>query len=420
MKKPLSLFLFCFSAFIYLPNAFALDSANNTKQGSYLLKAEGVKVDGGEVYFDMNLKVKLWTLMGEPVNECVATWNLRSVHLDNQKTYRQNEVPAKVWKQIEIVNAEVVFPISTTSLINDISSNYSMTYLPCDLGALNASGDKKFSLSPPESSSWDKLLTLRNDYSGDKTSMWVDQANAKKIVSSKLTNFKKEPLNQHDIVKFNIDLSALQEWAQEHEKEKQNKEPDNNSIWDQIDEQVAGPEIEKKLSQLRSEYRKKAYAQCQSTMNQITSCYQKSNCAPKSDTEIYTCFAKTCGNKPNEQICNGKMTCPPRKENNEDRRNDGVTRYTLCFPTYCDGIYVDNPKYIQWKSCTDNALECKVDNTCIQKCNPNGYSNADQCTEQAMSNAPTYENAKKLIKDGWKKKASQPKPSASQPTNFLD
>lgn len=424
MKHAKALLMIVWSA-IFLPySVFGLETSK-VKQATYTLNADGYKVKGAELYFDMTLKVKLWTLMGEPVNECVATWDLRSVHFDNGKSFGKRDVPAKVWKEIDVVNAEVAFPIGTTSLINDIPSNYATTYLPCDLGALNGSGDKKFSLNSPESSSWDKLLALRNDYIGSKNSNWVDQDTAKRIVFSKLTDFKKIPLKHYDITKFNINLSALEEWAQEQDKPK--KEVETNSIWDEMDEQAAGPEIEKKLRELRGDYRKKAYAKCQSEWNTISSCYKNSNCAPKSESEIRACQVEQCGNEPLKTICNGKMTCPPSKVNKEapdkeEAPDDGVTRYhyVFCFPTYCDGIYVDNPKYREWKSCTESALECKVDNACVKKCNPNSYTSVDQCAEKAMQNGPTIQDAKKLIREGWKQKAAQPKSNVSQPSNFLD
>jgi hypothetical protein len=183
-----------------------------------------------------------------------------------------------------------------------------------------------------------------------------------------------------------------------------------SNIWDELDDKGAEPEIQKRLKELRDAYRGKATHQCDTELKKINTCYTTSNCQPKSENEIQGCLAEQCGNRPTKDI-----TVRSWYESTGESTCKGTC---IVFPNRFE--YKPNPKYAPWQSCTQNASQCRVDQSCIDKCNPHNYSTVDQCVEKSMQNGPTADDAKKLVREGWKKKAVQPKSSSTQPTNFLD
>ncbi|MFZ2890648.1 hypothetical protein, partial [Sulfuricurvum sp.] len=100
----------------------------------------------GTVNFDMEAKLKLYTLTGEPVDICHARWKPNWVQLKNQKSkiYTAKNVPAKVWNKIDIVDTDIAFPFSFANQSYNVH---------CNPGVFEPHNTQKFSMNTPGSTS---------------------------------------------------------------------------------------------------------------------------------------------------------------------------------------------------------------------------------------------------------------------------
>lgn len=118
------------------------------------------KVANGHVIVDVKMIAKLWTLMGEPVVYCSASWTLRNVNLTftrrgESRVLLQPDMPASVWfKDVDLIDAKFAIPL----VRKRSGSAPERAWLPCDIGATNANGDPRGSFTVPGSPDWSRLL----------------------------------------------------------------------------------------------------------------------------------------------------------------------------------------------------------------------------------------------------------------------
>lgn len=184
------------------------------------------------------------------------------------------------------------------------------------------------------------------------------------------------------------------------------------NLTEMLDGAASQPLVEAKLKQLRARHLEKVEGQCASEWQRINACYTAGQCTPKSEDDIRQCQVKACGGRPAERVCDEPLSCKPSNEPTKP----GWGR--LCLPTYCNGNYVDNPKFNDWKRCADDAVHCRVSDACVVRCNPRGYANAARCVQSNQAHgAPTEADARALVEQAQKAPRERPK---SKPTEFLD
>lgn len=117
--------------------------------------------------------------------------------------------------------------------------------------------------------------------------------------------------------------------------------------------------------------------QCKGDWSRISACYASQGCQPKSDEEIRQCETKACGNPPAKSVCDQPLSCRP-----------GAVG--LCFPIYCNGDMIPNPKFQEWESCVQRTNSCRVNESCSARCNPNQYASQADCVDKILGkSSPT-------------------------------
>lgn len=152
----------------------------------------------GHVTLDLKMVAKVWTLMGEPVVYCSASWKMRNASVDIQRRGQwhrvtQQDMPAKTWDAVDLVQATIGYPIARK---NQSFREVAHAWVPCDIGASNGSGDARGSFNVPGSPSWGQLLITRERFQGsrawDAAPNWMPAAEAKAMLKS--PDFELRPL----------------------------------------------------------------------------------------------------------------------------------------------------------------------------------------------------------------------------------
>lgn len=148
------------------PGSSRLERRYETTLNYQLDKAKSSSHVRGFVTLDLKMIAKVWTLMGEPVVYCSASWKMKGANVEIQRRGQWHlldtqGMPAKVWDAVELVEATIAFPVAKKG------QSYRETphaWVPCDIGATNASGDPRGSFNVPGSPSWDRFLLSRARY----------------------------------------------------------------------------------------------------------------------------------------------------------------------------------------------------------------------------------------------------------------
>jgi hypothetical protein len=174
---------------------------------SYTLPPD--KVANGHVVVDVKMIAKLWTLMGEPVVYCSASWTLRDVvgtslvferRGESRRLMRQG-MPASVWKDVGLVDATFAIPL----VRKRPGSSAEKAWLPCNIGATNANGDPRGSFTVPGSPDWSRLLLTPSRFQ-DTRRPWDDAANF--MTAEEAKAFLKSPDTSMETVGRDRDVSS--------------------------------------------------------------------------------------------------------------------------------------------------------------------------------------------------------------------
>lgn len=191
----------------------------------------------------------------------------------------------------------------------------------------------------------------------------------------------------------------------------------SRKIWDDLDESAADGQIKTKHDQLVRDFRGKAEMECRAEWSRISACYKTTGCRVPSESETEQCVKAHCGNEPQKRIA-GK--CLEYEKPKLPANAGSGTKYFDLFPKcerYAEGP--PNPMYSYWEQCIASASHCRIDLSCVNRCNPSQYRDADGCVQSRMARAPTESEARAAVRQDWKLKESQPKKSSAS-RNFLD
>jgi len=172
---------------------------------NYMLPRD--KVANGSVIVDVKMIAKLWTLMGEPVVYCSASWTLRNVNLtftrrgESRVFLRQEGMPASVWKDVDLIDAKFAIPL----VRKRSGSSPERAWLPCDIGATNANGDPRGSFTVPGSPNWSRLLLTPERFQ-NVNRRWDDAANYMTAAEAKA--FLKSPDTSMETIGRDRDFST--------------------------------------------------------------------------------------------------------------------------------------------------------------------------------------------------------------------
>ncbi len=164
------------------------------------------KVANGQVIVDVKMIAKLWTLMGEPVVYCSASWTLRNANLtltrrgESRVFLRDESMPASVWKDVDLIDAKFAIPL----VRKPSGSSPERAWLPCDIGATNANGDPRGSFTVPGSPDWSRLLLTPERFQ-NVNRRWNDAANYMTAAEAKA--FLKSPDTSMETVGRNLGVS---------------------------------------------------------------------------------------------------------------------------------------------------------------------------------------------------------------------
>lgn len=175
-------------------------------KGSFRYEGDLPDGDGNQASVRIDLRVRLSTLMGEPVVYCTGRWNLDAVQIAG-KRYRDIDVPADVWRQVDLVGINLAFPM-TVPMANVAYDQVKYAALPCDPGVFYGPGNKHASFNVPGSPAWDRLL-LRPDwlrYSSDLNERATHASAPESFVSAE--QVKSWLKDRKRKIQFNVDGSG--------------------------------------------------------------------------------------------------------------------------------------------------------------------------------------------------------------------
>ncbi len=179
----------------------------------------------GYVQLKLKAVAKVWTLMGEPVVYCSAAWSLVGTNLQaeqrNQWHYLlPSSTPREVFDGIGLVQATVAFPLYRKG---QSYRETPVSWVPCDLGAMNGNGDPKGSFNVPGSPDWSRFLMVRNRH-GDRPwndpAQYLPAAEAKALLASGQYEFRAGEggrLNDGAALRFEFNLSSVRSWLAEQQ-----------------------------------------------------------------------------------------------------------------------------------------------------------------------------------------------------------
>ncbi len=174
-----------------------------------LVKADGG--DGDHAFIGLELRSKLWTLIGEPVTLCVARWTLSSVSIGG-KAYSRNDIPTKVWQQITLYDAKIHLRL--------YSKAFGFFYYQCDPGVFSSAGDAQASFNVPGSPDWSKLFYRLPSRVTEKTS-YFPSLDAKAAFKDPLTTATENYLlDRQQIEQLHVNLVPVRLWLAENARQK--------------------------------------------------------------------------------------------------------------------------------------------------------------------------------------------------------
>lgn len=398
-----------------------------------------------EVCAHYRINWKMWSLMGEPVGDYNLAWDITSIQLMDPKrklisNYSLDQLPDELKKSASKIELYI------DGFANAQTSENIIAFHRFNTGTAVRTGAGS-SLNVPGSPNWNKLFIKSGgtpcNTEQSNESWYLDSKKAKKIFTAgiKLSDLQICPSSSvSELTSLESAISTLCEkpgadkkysfCPKQKAKEEETKKPPQeytSNIWDELDDKTAEPEIRKKYQELVQSFRKSQMPKCEQKMKAIKQCISKAPCnAPKLPAGI---DEEKCKNIPREPYYSGiglRLTsgscddaCKKKREENHkredaERKADYNRRHNEWYSQYGDLYKKCEPLL----NSSDNVKKCIGEYSL--KCNPTNMS-VDSCVENELKNlGPTYEDAKKLVREGWKKKATQPKPSPSQPTNFLD
>lgn len=171
--------------------------------------------DGSWATVRLDLNARVWTLMGEPVVFCTATWKLGTVQLKTPRSgdrvfdHIRSNTPAAAWKRVALTEARFVVPLDRRLGGGRVDT----AWIVCDIGAAYPEGDPRPSFNVPGSPPWGRLLLNRvPGLDGDKALQgadhWLPADEARRFLADPGTTLRASA-HQLDTLRLTLDVDAL-------------------------------------------------------------------------------------------------------------------------------------------------------------------------------------------------------------------
>ena len=228
------------------PAAQAQGNGKMTPYEIQLHKLED-RSSGGTATINMNGRVWVSTLVGEPVIGCNAEWSFWGgvggepvITINNRQI---SGIPREVLDQITLHSVKLGFV--TKPLDSRMFARNTRHELACDPGAMEKPGGKP-SFTVPGSYSWDEMFYVRDSYDGNSKSsaQYADKATAKQIMIHLLENGFSTESGSAKILTASLNLGAVVDWLEEKEKlaeeklkedqKKADAEKDKDDLWSAV------------------------------------------------------------------------------------------------------------------------------------------------------------------------------------------
>lgn len=157
----------------------------------------------GMASVDINAKLMIYTLWGEPVVYCTANWSFNKAQTDNTLVTNIKGVSGNLPR--EVLDTIVLYDVK----INFFTSLTDNIWVTCDPGYFTKSDDTKLALSMPGSPSWEELFQDNGYDLGGR------EERAKSHYLELLETGKISSQAQHSVQTAQIDLHRVRKWLAE-------------------------------------------------------------------------------------------------------------------------------------------------------------------------------------------------------------
>lgn len=169
--------------------------------------------DGSWATIRLNLDARVWTLMGEPVVFCSATWQLGTAQMKTPRSggrvfdHIRANTPEAAWKRVALTDARFVLPLDRRLGAGRVDT----AWIVCDIGAAHPEGDPRPSFNVPGSPAWNRLLLrgtpgLEGEKMLQRADAWLPADEARRFLAEATL---RESAHQLEAVTLKLDLDAL-------------------------------------------------------------------------------------------------------------------------------------------------------------------------------------------------------------------
>ncbi|MGC4077632.1 MAG: WG repeat-containing protein [Rubrivivax sp.] len=167
---------------------------------------------GGWAALQLTLNARLWSLLGEPVVFCSATWKLGTVQMKTASgggrvfDHVRSNTSATAWKRVALTQAKFAIPLERRVAPGRVDT----AWVVCDIGAAMPESDPRPSFNVPGSPAWNRLL-LRTAPGAEgpkalaRPEAWMDAAEARSFVADAGTRWRD---NSHQLEPIVLELDA--------------------------------------------------------------------------------------------------------------------------------------------------------------------------------------------------------------------
>lgn len=154
----------------------------------------------GFVVIDLKSAHRVWSLMGEPVAYCTASWSLVNLGMvtlhgkdGQQRPLGGLQVPPEVLREVGLIDVKMTIPLHERSAPRHGAPRY---YVPCDMGVMNRGGDPAGSFNVPGSPDWkrfalhDRFKILPSPQHWDFEGNYADVGEAKAMLKAGTSRYE--------------------------------------------------------------------------------------------------------------------------------------------------------------------------------------------------------------------------------------
>jgi hypothetical protein len=402
----------------------------------------------------LEIRWKLWALMGEPICNYILSWKLTDVKLQAPdgkvaRSYALTELAPELARAARASELSISAVASVSAIARGGKEDLRLAF---DTGVAVRPGGKSFNV--PSGYDWDKFLIAATapgqGWCEPKGRQYAAVADAKRMMIGgvRLSALQVCPSSmavadalESALAKYceKAQSSARPEFCEKQDNEK-TKEPDKGagmakqrstpaaasildgggttaptgSVADLLGAATDRPEVDRILGQQRAKFRAEASAACEGTLRQVSACYEKSQCAMPRGPSQATCAG--IPGRPGRRIILSSGTCETQRCRNEHSKwldeqhaeDDGKIR---AWEKQWDEVH---GQCREQDSARKQFSECQA--RLAPQCNPQALTQ-DSCVEKKMAGGPTDAQARALLAQERERRSV--KATGARP-NFLD